>query len=399
MNPIATQRLAAVAATFLATVVVAQPPRRSLRCEPPSLDAFVAKAERDLEDAHDATLARAQPARLAGATLGWLRLQRADRAIQTLDAMVARCEAGMPDCEDDPDAWALVAHHWAARALGDYVAVRAAAPLQRAAERLVDESLRDTRAQTMRATALRTHAIGCASDLAQRLEDATTAQELDGAARRALGTFEAAFWREPIGAFSASPSAHDAAALFPCAIGLLASAEGRAERSLRSSLAADPAPCTGASERLVAKAQLASAIADELADRIGADATSDEDAGLRLDATMFALTGLRIATGPGLDSQWMRLRLRLPRGVARMRVEGLALDGWKCSFDFESALDDPTSHRGVYRVESHGPHQASWRQLVVHHGDHAFVVAAIEGAAVALPPRELPVTSPVDRAR
>lgn len=399
MNPIATQRLAAVAAPFLAAVVVAQSPPRALRCDPPILDAFVARAERDLEVAHSAAIERASPERLAGAALGWLRLGRADRATQTLEAMLARCAADPSDDEAECESWALVTHHWATRVLGDDVAKRSWPRLRGAAARLVDEAGRDDAGTTMRKVALRAHAIACAADLAQRCADAATSPPLDAAARRALADFEAAHWREPLEAFSATPSAHDPDALFPCAIGMLASTHGRAERNLRAALATVPEAQADALDRLVAKAQLATPLADALAEMLTTREPTDDDPGRRLDAAMFALTGSRIATGPGLDAKWMRLRPCLPRGIARIRVDGLSLDGWTCAFEFE--VDDGASGRtrGVYRVESRLPRLAGWRQLVVHHGDHAFVAAAIDGASVELPPRELPVTSPDVRAR
>lgn len=363
------------------------------------LDAFVAAAERDLESAHAEVVEHASPDALAGAALGWLRLGREDRAIPTLDAMLARCEACAREVGSERFAWAVMAHHWATRVLGDDVAKRSGPRLLRVAECLVDARSGGEQATTMRDAALRAHALDCASDLARRLENAALAHLLDAAARRALGEFESAFWSEPILAFSAAPTAHDADALFPCTIGMLASTEGRAERSLRATLAASPSSRVTCCDRLVAKAQLAAPLADELAELLANRAGTDADPGRRLDAAMFALTGSRIATGPGLDAQWMRLRPCLPRGIARMRVEGLSLDGFACAFEFEADANDPTRTRGVYRIDARTPRQASWRQLVVHHGDHAFVAAAIDGEPIELPPREPPVTSPDARSR
>jgi hypothetical protein len=58
-----------------------------------------------------------------------------------------------------------------------------------------------------------------------------------------------------------------------------------------------------------------------LADQGGADA------GRRLDAIVFALTGLRIATGVGVDEGWLRLRPWLPPGHHRLELRGLLAEG------------------------------------------------------------------------
>ncbi len=369
-----------------------------LRCDPPVIDALVARAEIQLEQAHTSALATASQEQLAGAALGWLRLGREDRAIQTIVGMLRRCDSQPQD--PDADARALVASHWGTRVLGDAVTQAAAAPIARAAARLVENGLTQEPRPSLRDAAWRAHGLACAADLARRISAPAFVETLNVAAQCAMLDFEASFWSDSLDAFSARPGGLDADALIPCSIGMLASTEGRAERSLRATLLPNSLARPDELNGLVARAQLGMPLAEDLATMLAASELAFDDPGRRLDAAIFALTGLRLATGPDLDATWMRLRPCLPRGVTQMRIEGLALDGWTCSLEVAAAgNEDPADLRGVYRLVARTPPTLRWRQLVVHQGDHTFVAAAIDGNSIELPPREAPVTSLDARAR
>lgn len=327
---------------------------------------------------HDETLRSASQERLAHALLGWLRLGNRLCAKETLDAMFARTESE-PRATDA--AWAVVATFWSWRATAD-VAARASDWLR------VEQAVRAvlaSRPKDLREATLRTHAIACAAELA--VPDRAT--DFVQQARIALLEFEAAHWSEAHSAFvdrDAAPSLHG---LRPCAIGMLAATGDRAERNARRCLSATDGDHS--LDALVASAQFDAIDGRELAAHLASDA--GDEPGRELDAVLFAITGLRLATGPGVDAQWLRLRPRLPAGFDRMRIDGLALDGYAIAFTFEHSAqigprpaDDASQrHRGTFTVTQKGG-AASWRQLVVHMDDNTFVVAAIANEPVTLPP-------------
>ena len=351
---------------------------RALRCEPVALDAFVQRRAEALARNHDETLRSASQERLAHALLGWLRLGNRLCAQETLDAMIARTEAEHRAADA---AWAVVATFWAWRATADLEARTSDWSRVERAVRTVLAS----RPTDLREAALRAHAIACAAELAADDRASGYVQH----ARSALLEFESRHWSEEHGAFvdlGSPPSRHG---LHPCAIGMLAATGDRAERNARRCLSGnDGAPSL---DTLVAKAQFESVDGRDLAARVVSDA--GDEPGRELDAVLFALTGLRLATGPGVDAQWLRLRPRLPAGFDRMRIDGLASDGYAIAFTFERSAQvgpQPVAgatqpHRGSFTVTQQGG-SASWRQLVVHMDGNTFVVAAIADEPVSLPP-------------
>ncbi len=61
--------------------------------------------------------------------------------------------------------------------------------------------------------------------------------------------------------------------------------------------------------------------------RATAGRVSADHAGLVLDAVLFAITGVRVATGAGLDEAWQRCTPWLPPGHAQLRVRNLLAGG------------------------------------------------------------------------
>src|SRR5262249_27070729 len=49
--------------------------------------------------------------------------------------------------------------------------------------------------------------------------------------------------------------------------------------------------------------------------------------GAAVDAALYAVTGQRLATGPDLDQDWLRLKPALPAGTSCIACRGLAQDG------------------------------------------------------------------------
>ena len=367
---------------------------RELRCEPMELDAFVARCEAQLDGRHEATLAHGTPRQLAGATLGWLRLGRADRALATLEALAQRAAEG----DHDANAWWLIARFWASRAMAlPSEAIDETRRVVDAARSLDTECARTDSPPSLTRHVLCVHAIACASELLSEKHDAQARDELLASARRALLRFEEIHWSEPHAAFVDHTLRPSADGLLPCAIGMLAATGNRAERNARSCLASLPADCAS-QVALAARAQFGFEIDATLAQLLAnAPHAEDEEPGWMLDAVMFAITGLRLATGPRVDAAWMRLRPVLPQGFDRMRIRGLALDGWRCEMEFARTRSDAAA-LGRYTltpIEGRG----AWRQLVVHHGAETFVAPALAGVEVELPPRskERELSSPSTR--
>ncbi|MEY4830699.1 MAG: hypothetical protein RLZZ562_2495 [Planctomycetota bacterium] len=367
---------------------------RELRCEPMELDAFVARCEAQLDGRHEATLAHGTPRQLAGATLGWLRLGRADRALATLEALAQRAAEG----DHDANAWWLIARFWMSRAMSlPSEAIDETRRVVDAARSLATECARTDNPPSLTRHVLCVHAIACASELLSEKHDAKARDELIAAARRSLLRFEEIHWSEPHAAFVDHTLRPSADGLLACAIGMLAATGNRAERNARSCLASLPADCAS-QVALAARAQFGFEVDATLAQLLAnAPHADDDETGWTLDAAMFAITGLRLATGPRVDAAWLRLRPVLPQGFDRMRIRGLALDGWRCELEFARTRGD-ASAIGRYTltpIES----RATWRQLVVHHGAETFVAPALAGVEVELPPRskERELSSPSTR--
>ncbi len=374
------------------TVLCATP--RELRCEPMELDAFVARCEAQLDGRHEATLAHGTPRQLAGATLGWLRLGRSDRALSTLETLAQRGDEG----NHDASAWWLIARFWASRAMSLPIeSIDETRRVVDAARSLATECARIENPPSLTRHVLCVHAIACASELLSEKHGAQARDELIAAARRSLLRFEEIHWSEPHAAFVDHTLRPGADGLLPCAIGMLAATGNRAERNARSCLASLPADCAS-QVALAARAQFGFEIDATLAQLLAhAPHADDDETGWTLDTVMFAITGLRLATGPRVDAAWMRLRPVLPQGFDRMRIRGLALDGWRCEMEFARTRDDAAA-LGRYTltpIEGRG----AWRQLVVHQGTETFVVPALAGVAVELPPRnkERELSSPSTR--
>jgi hypothetical protein len=208
-------------------------------------------------------------------------------------------------------------------------------------------------------------------------------RHLMGSARRELLRFEDLHWSELHSAFVDDIRRPGADGLLPCAIGMLAATGNRAERNARSCLASLPVDCASPFV-LTARAQFGFEIDATIAQLLASAPHADDEPGWTLDAVMFAITGLRLATGPRVDATWMRLRPVLPRGFDRMRVRGLALDGWRCEIELSRERSDAPACGRYTLTPIDG--RSTWRQLVVHHGAETFVAPALAGVEVELPP-------------
>lgn len=292
-----------------------------------------------------AVLAAATPAGgedRACALLGCLRLGQLDAARDRLDAAPA-------DGDRAAACWAVIAHHWYLRASRDTATIRAHLPRLRAT--LLRASEGPASAATFAAAALLPHAWFCLGELA-----GACGEPDQGAAntRRAVDLWlelERQVWQPGRGHFRPHPThgeivlpePPDATVLAPAAAGLLIATGDRLPRHLRTActmlLGRAPTDLPAATWLLAAAAQLGDNGLLDAAWRAlpavgtGGARMTPGDAGRRLDATLFAVTGLRLATGAGVDPRCIRLRPWMPRGVGHAILRNLVADG--AHFDLE----------------------------------------------------------------
>lgn len=258
-------------------------------------------------------------------------------------AAAARADAAA-DAGADDDAWWLAAQLWHVRASGDReLPARRWQALQAAARRVVAAPPQPSFA----AESLRVHALLCFGALAAA-RDAEPPTRAGGIwTERAIGAqieLERRFWlpdRDRFAGTAAGAAIADASLLLPASAGLLLATGDRLPRHLARTLdeleRAGGSTAEGAALQLATAAQLtddgarARAWTHLLAALDGGD--GDVPAGLVVDALLFAATGVRVATGAGVDEGWLRCAPWLPPGHERLAVRGVRANG--CRFDLE----------------------------------------------------------------
>lgn len=334
------------------------------------------------------------------------------------------------------DCHQILQHYWYLRTTSDDApSTRAGSSIAAAADRVAASRPADDVATA----ALQLHALACAGgilDSQDRLRRPAAWSHgappsppgAVWAARAAarLQQFEQRHWSEADGAFRAwqgtaasrPAAAFDAAAaLMPCWLGMLATTGDRTLRNADAALAAlrgrrDREPALAA-RWLTAVTQLDGDRDAAFAAVLRAAAADPAD----LDALCFALTGVRLATGPGIDEDWIRLRPYLPPDATFVRVANLRHDGWRldlaverrrgapthdeqvalqrCQTDAEpTALQPPdasqvavvAAHERVFvAVTLHSPDPPlGYRRVVVHLGGRLFVSALRRGETLTL---------------
>jgi hypothetical protein len=324
-----------VCALQLASLQPAQQPTRIL-CGPPVLSSLLAAP--GVGNGMAAAAGSGQD--LALAVLGHLR--RGDAARSRAALADADASSGEDAC------WLAVARLWHARATGsDGMSPAAGARLLR---RLADvRTAPPDRAFV--AEAVRAHALlATGALLGGAAGDAWTTNGI-----QRLLALETGCWHEPRGAFrnrtavpDAPSAASDVATLLPAAAGLLLATGDRMSRHLGAVLA-DTAPIPGTTSPLAAAWRLAAATqllddahrASAWRELAAAATASTGDANAWLvDAALFAVTGVRLATGAGIDEAWQRFAPWLPPGCDRLVVRNLLAGGGRYDLDVE-ARDGP----------------------------------------------------------
>ncbi len=366
-----------------------EPRLLTIESDPPACALAVrAAAERLLAHHRPAGAGDRSPHTSTGPLLTWLWLSRDDlaRDLLTADLNVSTAtgddstatgdDSGDTDDDAADDvAWCLLHHYWYLRASGDRAMVARQLPsLLGLGERLVRDA---TPAQTFAKGVLRLHAVACCGGLLDSLEEDEGPADhrrpepsSPGVvwARRAAtlrADLERRYWSPSLAQFTAAAGDAPITAtdtLLPCWIGMLATTGdktrqnalaalrhlGRGDASISHTLAPPPTT-TSVPQTLmlpalatIAITQFEGDLESELATLLRlmtAAAVADNDdataspfdplgLGAAVDALLFALTGVRMATGPGIDEDWLRLRPHLPPGGRWLRLRGLRHDGW-----------------------------------------------------------------------
>ena len=348
-----------------------------LELEPTSLAAFVRRKAAVLHRHRDQ--ARTSRERM-GPLLAWLWLGRHDLARAELNA--ATRASAVPTSDDD--AWLLIQHYWTLRATRDHDALATAWPqLAAAAGRVAGGSTEGTKGPSYDGAVLRLQGLACAGLLAAASGDERLQTTFDLRARALLDQLEASYWSPTDGCFADAATGGTPVSLFACSIGMLTTTADRTERHARLGLRQRGGGSSGTSDveaTLVALAQFDGVRATALEALLADPSESPTRAGLAIDAVLFATTGLRMATGPGIDEAWVRLRPFVPSASDRLVVRGLMHDGWTCDLSCDRSGEETV---GRYTLHSQRP-GCSWRQLVVHQDRRTFVAAAIDGEAIEL---------------
>ncbi|HZN40155.1 MAG TPA: hypothetical protein VFD82_15220 [Planctomycetota bacterium] len=322
------------------------------------------------------TSLRAQPAAANGmeaafTALGQLRLGDPTAARDTLAAAWSNARgddaAALPR---DDLAWYVVAHYWYLRACRDPGPMTSHWPELQGALRRAEAASRTTFVQE----AMFVHGMFCLGgmlDTRDRIETPTRWQKTQPSPRpgapwtqRAIERIcelEASTWQPGRGHFRPHltagaivlPEPADLSVLVPAAAGLLIATQDRLLRHLRTVVGEGPAATRAASATAAPflpfgkafELSAATQVEDEAArtrcwnailEALDPERLPAAHAGALIDAALFAVTGLRLATGAGVDEDVVRMRPWLPPHHDHLRLRGLSVDG--ASLDLELSL-------------------------------------------------------------
>jgi hypothetical protein len=298
----------------------------------------------------------AAAASLAAAILGRLRLADADGSRDLLATARRRLAARTEDRIGT--SWLVIAHLWHQRATGDTGLAPCLGELAAAMERTATGPLPTTFADA----ALLVHGMFCIGGLLDAIAAApphglqAPGGDRPGATWTTHATarqveLERRSWQPGLGHFRprlhdgeiALPLGAEPSLLLPVAAGMLLATGERMDRHLRTLLAMPLPPAAGdglaghgsAPMQLIVASQLGAE--GELArrwPRLFAEPAAA--AGFQVDAALFALTGVRIANGAGLDEQWVRWRPWLPAGIEALTVPAVLAGGGLCSLQLRA---------------------------------------------------------------
>jgi hypothetical protein len=255
---------------------------------------------------------------------------------------------------DDEAAWLVTAHLWYWRTTADHAGVRATLPALTALAEAAADALPPTFAAAARQVLLRWNLATLWDEVASPSLPAgpgrwpaTTAATAPGrrwaaAAVGCLLELERQSWQPGQGHFRPRltagalepPAAFDPATLEPMRLGLLVATGDHMQRHLAGGLAALTAGAVAPAcldDALAAATQQRDDLARAQWARQALADSEPADPAARLDAWLHALTGIRLATGPGLDEGWSTLAPWLPPDCDRWQLDAVGLHGARWS--------------------------------------------------------------------
>lgn len=347
-------RIVALLAVTTAAAAQAERPARIEGIAVHAIDAFSAS-----ERAEPPASAEAY----ACATLGYLRLGDVAAARR---AVRACCHVPA----DVPTPWPALCSYWLLRATGDVAFARECLPL--AAPSAAAAHFADA--------ALAVHATLCLAAIQEEVDGARPGDS--EASRDAIAAWldvERQAWLPGSGRFRTRltggaivpPDEPATATLAPAAFGMLIASGDHVERHLRTVLerfeprsfpgSMEPADSDAAAFLLAAAVQLGDEDAKTAAwrslERLPTRELRLERAARCLDAQVFAITGLRLATGVGVDQGWIRLRPWLPPGAEAVHFAGLVAEGTRFDLAIERRRGAPAADEfgeEAMRTDLHG---------------------------------------------
>lgn len=289
--------------------------------------------------------------------LAWLRLANHERARTALATCCAAADLEAGADRVDP-AWAAAASLWYLRATHDEATIRRHLPrLATTLARIGPTASRERFADET----LLVHGLLCiaAAESFLDLDRPRDASRANGRTRQAIDRWldvERRAWQPGRQHFRplltnggiTLPEPADATVLWPAAAGMLVAtgelATLHARTVLRAAFEGDPADSRHERFTGAADAALLLTTATQFDPKRRAEAWArfasprDGEAGLAiaaldLDTALFAITGVRLATGAGVDEGWLRFRPWLPANCDRVRLRGLHAEG--TPFDLE----------------------------------------------------------------
>lgn len=411
-------------ALSLGCALFCQSPAATLRVEgaDPHLTTFLCARTASLRSALPSPLGNGMDA--AFTVLGRLRVGDFAAAHDALDA--ARAAMVLPaDDEVRPTdvAWLVVAHYWYLRASRDTAMIRERWPWLRAVAQRAAAAPGPSPA-TFVHEAMLVHCLFCLGGLQDTLDrierparwrssapSPRPGAEWTCAAVTRQIELERSAWQPGRGHFRAHltagtialPERADVSLLAPAAAGLLVATSDRMLRHLRAVVADEQATtnCLHAFAEpfLPLTAALALSAATQLDDEAArstfwsqlveldpvAPRIETAVAGAQLDGACFALTGLRLATGAGLDEDWVRMRPWLPPHHDHLVLRGLHADG--AHFELELSVrtgplhDDEAGEPAIATCAASGSRLRVRLTLVATAGSTSRTVI-VQGAGV-----------------
>jgi hypothetical protein len=296
--------------------------------------------------------------------------------------------------------WAVISHHWYLRATHDVATI--APRLARLQGGLAATTQAPGPPATFAEAALLPHALFCLGSMLPSCGQQQAGAECTRRAVEAWLELERQTWQPGRGHYRARPThgeirlpePPEPSVLAPAAAGMLVATGDRLPRHLEASLPVllaqpptgirDAAWVLGGAVQRGDRRQIDTAWNALLAVATARVGGSAGDAGRGLDAMLFAVTGLRLATGAGVDEHGTRWRPHLPPGHRQLALHGIVADGARFDLDIRArcgALHDD-EHRDASLLDHPTGSRLRVAITLTHAGDDAPRTIVLQGSGL-----------------